>query len=189
MTRVPKVTTLTQPIWPDKTLYATIFADQPPTPNHAVPQAADPDWTSLINDYISKTDNAGQTIRPPTTGFDGSLGRILQLLDPDGVHGFEILSDIGQNVAPGFYLNRKSTDVGLQAMFLINETNLSLLQNVLASDLQNFLLFGAGWLIIGDDGTVGGEATPGLGFPAFTNGIDLTRNLMANLLTLSLIHI
>lgn len=49
MPLIQKVTTKTQPIWPDKTIYATVFADQPPTPDHATPQTADPSWNSLVD--------------------------------------------------------------------------------------------------------------------------------------------
>ena len=135
------------------------------------------DWNSLVDDYISKTDNTTQTIRPTAV----VAGSILQLLDPDGLHGFNFQSDTIHGAQIQFQLLRQSTDTAAVLVFGIQNLDTALTESILFKDYLNTLGFGVGTLVIGDDGTLGGVVTPKLVFPAFTNGIDMTLNLMVPL--------
>src|SRR2546425_1331640 len=83
-----KVSALTDPIWPDRTIYAGVFADQPPTPAHRQPLSTDPSWNEMV-DWLQDP-SAGHThTGSGTGGIKVNHGFLLNVLATQHGHGHQ----------------------------------------------------------------------------------------------------
>jgi len=118
-----------------------------------------------------------QTIKPTATGFGGD---ILDLIDPSGPQGFSFKSDLTGGIQTRFSLLKLSTDLAPIALFTIVETDTFFERALVTLDPGNTLGFGTNAIILGDNGTIGGTATPVIVLLAGTGGWNPSNVLMVN---------